>query len=374
MTEKSLKFVMILGAVLIAQACFVSPSMAVFYLANADMDATDVFGVNAGTNPLPHVTVIDANGKLFTNSVSGDITAGIGVKIHTVGVVEVTTARNGVNWTPLGGPGTNTDPIIMVFAVSGRVISLGANVFTAVYDIGRAGMLNPSSGYNAGNPDSWNFGSAIAPNTFAEWTLKRQESVTPDITDPDLAFQTTFLAKDVNTSSVDSRVGQQAQGRFLFREDSDNSPAAPLNPGDDFLVVKPNVNVDPLDEGIFTTLGQVIEQVTVATSGITASDLAVLNAIAAWAGLPDLDADTFGDFATGLVDGRPGSYTDWFPAFGEYGLAANQVTSGDFRGNLTGVAIHPGYQIVPEPASLAIWSLGLLGFGMFASRRRRKTA
>lgn len=307
--------------------------------------------------PLTDIRRIDSSGgHVFTNQfTSPNGPFGVGAEIRTVVAIQMQSAIDGELFQPLqdGRAGFQGNDIVLLAAIRGTVVSSAPGAATANFDAGRFYLTSLAQGtFDPRNPDTWNFAG-----TFAEFGLVPPESVVPG-SGQALAFSASVM----NQSSVNTTSSNQADGRFLFMEDSTAAQNALPGSGDDWLTVTSQPQQFVTDEGFLVQSFQTVEFADLSElSGdpLTASDLAVMDAIytdmATKAGLGPLV------FATGFGGAAD---SDFNPQFGP-------GVTGDFRGELQ-LRNSIVAQVIPEPGSLALLSIGVaLGaFGGFRRRRR----
>lgn len=336
-----------------------------FLTTRADVWAVDPNGppVGGAGPPLPHVDTITSNGKTFTNNWGGGVLpsgAGPGSLSKTIVAAQVTTMKNGQNYTPIEA--ANGEEIIKILTGVARI----QPGFVADFDpsvnggvVSRALYLTvPAGTFDANDPSTWGIPAVGAIVGDAEYKLSSRVPIGFNNGDP-----VSFAALDVNESSLDSQAfNEQTQGRFLFEEDSPTN-ATPLM-GNDFITTTPwlpgpQINpgavgpIAPGIEGFFATTADVLEVQGISTLLLDATDLAILNNIATWG---------FGSaFATGLGAGPVSNYD---PVF-----ASGFNINGDFRAT-DDQNQRPG-TFIPEPGSFAIW--GLIGVSVVAFYRRRSS-
>lgn len=371
------KILFALGCSGFAFASSASDAYAVFVLEQASFEMQDP---DDGP-PLVGIRRVDASGgQVFTNQfTSPNGPFGAGGEVRTISAARLSVAIDGENFQPLQDSrvGFEGNDLIAISAIRGTITASGPGVATATFTDGRIYVVSvagsgsavpPAMGFDGRDPDTWNF----AAGAFVEMRLKAPEDVLPGD-----GQQLTFDASVINQSSVNTTAGNQAQGRFLFEEDSTVAQNAVPSSGDDWMTV--TTNALPLStilgEGLLSQASQTIEFADINAVGVVpdsavlsgpalaASDLAVFNAIYAdmsvKAGLGPLV------FATGF---GPGPDSNWNPQFAPPG---SDVVTGDFRGELQ-LANSPGIQgIVPEPGSMTLLAAGLASLGAFAGVRRR---
>jgi hypothetical protein len=118
---------------------------------------------------------------------------------------------------------------------------------------------------------------------------------------------------------------------------------------------------------LLATTEDVIEQNVLSeiTAQFGVGSTHILNAIGMWGIGTAVPAGAIDD---GFADWGSLTATDFIPAF-----STGINTSGDFRAT-NGTNSRPTLQPVPEPASVAIWAVGLMGAVGFNRLRRRTRA
>lgn len=318
------------------------------------MQTTNVF-MNAtdrdipAPSPLATIREFSASGVssgIYTNQLNG--TAGVFGDIRTVVGGLLTQATNGISYGGVRGP--NGGPLAAFVALSGSLTAPNTAEFT---DGAFFAVELSTSTFDPRDPSSWagvlleSFPLAIAgvvPGPLGNdivavgqnlMNISRGDALSTGNTDYNLLFnddgETGFLFDYATTS------GQPSMFEGVFLE------------GEQDLVLD--------------TFGADINLLAPGTSVLDAADIATLNSIATLAGLSDLGVGGQG-FATGIgADSSMG--TDYFtdPA----GLRLGQG-SGDFFARSTEANFRPVVQAVPEPSSIAIFTIGALGL---AARRRK---
>jgi hypothetical protein len=333
--------------------------------------------------PLEGVTRLVTDGRTYVNTYfngSGGGPGGgpptppsnseVGDRIRSVFAVSIDAARNGVNNTPVNGPGAEPTSLILIGAFNGTTVGFDAGGQAIIaFDVGRAGLVAVApSTFLSNDPDTWGIGGSVAAATRAEWSME----ITGDGVTPDNGFNVFIPPGTLNTASIDPVNPTQTAGRFKFVEDS----AVNDNPGDGFVTPTPSAALAAFiaafggTQALVATSDLDIEvPLNLTTEGlIGATDLAVLNAIAAWAGLGDLGGAGTA-FATAIDTTPDGAYGDV-----EWEIAPNTINStGDFRSQ-GGIDVFPAVQIaaIPEPSTICIWGVGLLGLAVCRRFRGRK--
>lgn len=315
--------------------------------------------------PLTGIRRVDASGgHVFTNQFdSPNGPFGLGAEIRTVIATQLSTALDGEAFQPLedSRAGFEGNDLIMLGAIRGSITAAAAGAATATFTSGRAYIVSIAQGtFDPRNPDTWNF----AAGTFVEFGLKPPEPVVPGA-----GGGLAFPADVINQSSVNTTSSNQAQGRFLVREDSTAAQNAIPGSGDDWMTVTTNTTGFPvIDEGLFIQSGQTTEFddfEELSGPALGASDLLVLNAIFAdmstKAGLGALS------FATAF---GAGADSNWNPQFSP---PAGDGPTGDFRGELQ-LRNAPGNQVIPEPGSIVVHGLLIASVAFLHIVRRRNRA
>jgi hypothetical protein len=339
--------------------------------------------------PLAGIDTMTSNGKTFTNTYvnPGDPFVAGTRFVRSIVATQVTTLKNTTTYNGIELQGGNE--IVVIAAVDGVLVAPGVALFTS----GRMGLVSVTPGsFNSNDPTSWGLSvtgdgmggslvDTVAGSFFTEYQLLGQDYSTWNNGDYVL-----FSTTQMNTSSVDLWAGQeQIEGRFNFGEDS------PLgaDPGDGFVTTTPidvmpgvpgpvNIPDLPTIEGLLGTTEDVIEQLLLAaiTAPTNPDPLGgaplpnwglgsenILNAIGMW-GFGTIV--TTGGIDDGFADWGAGTVADFIPAF-----SGGINTSGDFRAT-NDTNSRPTLQPIPEPATVAIWAVGLMGAVGFNRLRRRK--
>jgi hypothetical protein len=358
-----------------ASALLATTAQAEFITEQVTLNVRDPNGQGAfpaPVDPLTNIRRLDTSGgNVFTNQTSGlPFATGSGVRSLTASLLG--TALDGEAFTPLvdNRAGTIGNDLIAISAVLGSITTGGA-IAEASFTDGRTYIVSVAPGtFDPRNPSTWGW----ALGTFVELALADPENVVPGAGEP-----ISFSASVMNTSSANTTASSQADGRFLFAEDS--SAAQNLDPkgGDNWFTATTNTfGITTAFEGFVAQTSQTIEfadinAVGVATAGgpllsgaaLDAVDLAVMNAI-----FNDMlvESGLLADY--GFATGFGGVLsTDFNP---RWPLPVGDGPTGDFRGELqTRNAF--GISNVPEPSSMVIFGLGLGiagAYGRFGRRRK----
>jgi hypothetical protein len=400
---------------------FATSAQAVFYTEDSNVDLFS--GTNGSINKLLNIHFISGTGGVvFTNTwqrvSNNDADPRIGDRVVSIFASQVNTAQNGGPFNPIywrDDAQSSLESVIFLGGIEGTIIEQNLNTGEFVLQIttGRLGLTavpidaTGLTTYQRRDVQTWGLGTSDASGNFtaqqnllAEWTLKPQELVTSGFG----SQIPSVIPSEVNTSALNrNQAATDTSGNALYREDTNNGPEGSTYfrtgaPGDDLVNLTTNAAGEPyIDEGIFLTFKQNIEirDLTTATVsgdvpalGLTATpsgfndespdlwanrvaQLATMNAIANWSGAGGVTG--FG-FATAFAqfDGNPNNNTvsQWTPGFlGNPGARFN--ATGDFRATATQVTAYPGGQI-PEPATLALLGIGLLGMGFASAKKRQK--
>lgn len=344
-------------------------SCAVFSLTVMVNDAFAVFVTEQATfqmrdpddgPPLLQIKRVDSSGgHVFTNqfdSPTGPF--GTGAEIRSISASQLQTAINGESFQPLqdSRAGFAGNDLIAIAAIRGEITSSTPPSSTATFTEGRLYIVSVAQGtFDPRNPDTWNFGGA-----FVEFNLATPEDVIPGS-----GQALVFDASTINQSSANSTADVQAQGRFLFEEDSTAAQNAIPDSGDAWMSVTSTVGIPTGEEGLLSQTTQTVEVLDFENLGLTATDLAVLNAIfadmATKAGLGPLV------FATGLGPGLDSNFNPQFPP------PAGDGPTGDFRAELQTRNAPGAFAIIPEPASFVLLCVGFGVVGLSLVLRRRQS-
>lgn len=335
MTGQLLKRLLPVAIVAIAVLTFAGQVSADVALTNTDLNANSL-GIGP---PLPGVTTIDVSPlRFYTNTFAGAGTAGADVRDVFAGVLS--SAHDGVSYTPINGPGGATTFINILGAVEGTANQTGTGASTLTISSGGFELIASAKPLNTADPSTW------TGATFATFKIGPATGVFPGSPNPSESAQITVSGAVMNQSTVNTADPTQNQGRLLFV----NGPGASsfLLPGDPSAPQPPS--------GVFAHFGQLIETtVTAATSGLTPADLTLMNAI---------QTMFTGDlWATGI---GAGPQSNWDPL--------SPTASGfptDFRATGEGAELNP-FGPIPEPSSIVLLGMGFGGFALRMFRRKRK--
>lgn len=313
-----------------------------FYTQQATFNATAIGG---GIHPQV-VRVNAIGGASYTNHLSATGAVGLGTPFVAVGATPITNVNTapGGTFAPNFGMGVEG---VAVFALGGQVASIVGPAVTGAFTAGTISIYTiPTGTFLSGDPSSWGTGGSLV----AQWSV----AVPTDVLQGNMdATAGGFPAATINTITINVASALQQQGRLLSDE------TALGNPGANLLNV---TTFDPLSVGdvvgveqLFSDIAETIQNPGATAFNINAADLALLNAIAAAAGL--------GGFASGFGD-----------AAGEYNPFSG-LTSFDFASVLAAIN-SPGVQLqaIPEPTSLAVWGLAMGGIALAYRRRRAPKA
>lgn len=285
-------------------------------------------------------------GVSFVNQVTG-IAPGGGNLFKTVGAIQLgsLTAPDTSTFNTLGGTSTTQDVLVAVFALQGSLQDTGVPTApiqvnfesgTVSFYLAKQDTGNPLVDFAKGNPSTWGTGGTL----YAQYSLKPQEAVSPG--PGGLVVQ--FNPNQVNILNGTVELNQLFSGNFLFKETNIGSGLITTTTG------SPGFNA----EGFLAIIS---ETITVVPLIDPATNLPILNTIAA-----NLNYGSFNGFATGFGGA---AVTDYNPI----------LTNGDFASTVTLGNFAPGREFstqeVPEPASLAVWGIGMGVAGLIAARRRR---
>ena len=342
---------------------------ATYMTSNGTVQVSSDTHVNPPINAIQQLSGSTAGGYVYTNQVSGTtFTSG---EIRTVSVQRITDAILNQSNIKVGA---NVNPgmaLVAVTALKGTLQGGGVASFSQ----GTLFLIAvPSATFSATNPDTW---AKPADNQIIAQYTMIQDSV---INGPDQASSppivgTTFdpattTAALMNTSSI-SVLGGLPVGQFLFTENSlpvQNSPTS----GNNFIRNVQNINGLPsIHDGLFVTITQNIQGIRTLNPGsgvLTSSDLTVLNAYAGAAGLGNLGGANTA-FATGLGTSNTGTPNALFFPGGSLVTGTNRSRTGDFFATLASNANIVTVP-VPEPGSMILFGLGLVGLAAFRARKK----
>lgn len=317
--------------------------------------------------PLLSISVLRSNGGgIYTNQYTGS--AGASGLVRTVTAIPINIMRDGVSYTPVGGPSsTAATPtnLVAFIGLEGTITSLGTASFTA----GRALVYETTPfGFEPRNPSSWGFAGGTL---LAEFMLAPPETVFPGGGGAFTTIAAPVPGSDVNLSIFDGLTVGDTDFQFLFKEDSavttattgDNWMRDLFNPGGapivyEGLLAEGEQDLDSLARGRSISGGFTLD----------AADLAVLNAIAGAAGLANLGGAGTG-FATGFGVGGGGPTTDYYIDLGMFPAAGLE---GDLYANTAEFNAYPVLNVVvPEPTAVLVWSCLAAVAALIVGRRHR---
>lgn len=361
-----MKHLIQLAAVVMWLGAFICSADAAIVLSNGTVQLYDPTPAPGKGPPLEHIQQFGlTGGRVYTNQIDGSPFA-VGSTVRTIGIIEISTALNGTN-TPAWLPDTSS--LYVIFAVEGEILT-GGDIATAAFSKGRAYLVSDTTGnsstFNIDDPATWNFA-----NAFAEYALLSPQDVVPGelygLTPADPTHNASagwgFSADETNKSGVNTNASNsQVQGIFLFGEDSTADqnagvgfvdPGLGANSGDNFIRDVVEAPFYPYPKGLESIVvdSNQTSRATFIDPTSSSAKMDALNHI----------------FDTAFGVGFSGAGFEYTPtAFGG--------GTGDFVADLGGrIAI--GYQAVPEPASMLVWSgLSIVGLGLAAARKRRLAA
>lgn len=328
------------------------------FTTDADITATgidDDTGLPA-SSPLPEIRFFTAGGAssgVFTNQVNG--VAGRSGDIRTVFAARALTATDGKTFSSVRGPtGGN---LILFAGLEGTLIAPGSVNFTD----GKLFVVETTGGFNGRNPSTFGF-----PGTI----LATLELATAPViaTGPTGLFIAPVFPPTQNISAFDGVTIGDTDFSFLFADDGTGTFFSDIsNP---FSNASPTIGLHVEGEqdlqngsGISVVPGN-------SAFDLDSTDLDVLNAIAAAAGLSDLDGLFPGSaFATALGGSSVSPTNEFFmdPA----GLASG-TGEGDLFARTNESNFIPVIEGVPEPATFMVW-VGLSSFAALTVTRRRNS-
>jgi len=368
------------GAVFaIAAACIAQPAQAAFYTNLATIDANSTNPV-AGP-PIGGIADIEQiRGHVFTNTYGVDAATG-GFFVRAVGITVINDFLDNNN-NPFGpivqGPGAGTHQLVIAFAIDGHTSAAAPNEATFTsggFGVWQSSLTTTGGTFSATDPTKWfNFDATnpanLAANLIYSATLAKPTDIFPGNNNL-LPPAAGIPASIVNTSTLNSGTGAEAQGRFLFDTKTDPGPLE-LSAGTQgkFISIDSGFVIPPGTEpGAVGVLSITHEFTDPAVRGVlpdfldTAAKQEVVNNIAAFNGLSLLVSGGFsGNFATfGSHD-----ISDYTPL----GVTSNGLSvTGDFSGNLKADSA-AGLEAVPEPGSMTLLATGSILGGLFARRRK----
>jgi len=342
----------VLATLCVALSLGISQADATIYTDTAIFDADAGFGLVPG--PLPFTSLVDESdaGRVLTNSIMSP--SAVGGEVRTIGVTVIQSAK--VGGLLMGGISKSVAdmPHILV-AIYGLDGTVGPTMDDITYHTGRLQInLIPAFTFDPNDPETWGFGGMIE----AEYTLKPKEDIKSG-TDLGIVFAEPISspASDVNVSGVNTAIGGNSQGLYIFRED----PTSDLLDSDGKTANGETLADILLNQSGFQPVESLIlssdqEVVSLTESILDAADEAILNAIGMYS------------FGKDFADFSGGGGADEFKVSISGGTIIDGGSGLDFITNMGGNAI-PGLQVVPEPTSAL---LSLIGMMMVLCGRRRR--
>jgi len=373
---------LLVAAVAVVIGCLSPSAQADFFteLSTIDANVTNP----AGTGP-PISSVADieqSRGHVFTNTYGVDAATG-GFFVRAVGVTVINDFLDN-SGNPSGpitlGPGADSHQLVIAFAIDGHTSAAAPN--EATFTSGGFGVwqspatASASGGFSTTDPSTWfNFtptAANLAANLIYSATLAKPTDV-QNGNDNLLPPGTTIPASIVNTSTLNSGTGAEAQGRFLFDTKIDPGPLE-ITDGSNgkFIKIDPGFFLPPGSQpgavGVLSLTHEFTDPATgtpkLLPDFLTSSAAQdAVNNIAAFNGLSLLTSGVHsGNFATF----GSGDIKDYTPA----GVTSSGLSvTGDFSGSLKADSA-AGLEAVPEPGSMTLLATGSLLAGFFARRRK----
>lgn len=351
-------------------------AQALYVTSNGDLQLEDPVGANVGVGPaLLNITQVAGGSHAYTNFVGINANGELEIRSVTAEFIGSATP-GGFNPTVFGD-----DSVIAFSATRGVITGFIGGAPVIRVDEGRLYLAQAGASLSE-DPSTW--ATAFATGVFAEYVLGPRETVISGATLGLLAGSpgTPIPASLINVQTPNSLDPSAAQQRLVFLEDSTaaQNAIALVDPtlegggdvvdvflgGNNFLSnVDSSANPDfvKVAEGFLIDVDTTILDETYASWGLNLADLAVLNAIATAAGLGNLGGAGTGFATTGE---NPLVLTDYSPT-GGIGPNFNGDAISEFGSNNYII-----YQAAPEPSSIALLSVGLVGLAL--AYRRRKTA
>jgi|SRR5579872_6244035 len=317
---------------------------ATFYTEKATLDVNS--GRPATPSPIHGITQIGQEpGETFTNSYGVNFGTG-GINVRTVGIALIADVLNPVSRSSIGGPGSSTTSLAVVFALNGATSA--AHPTTATFNAGGFAVFqlpsNDAGTFVPANPSSWGIDFT---NPLLIGALAAPTNVTKGNGAP-----ISFAANTVNNSGANSVAANEFQGRTLFDVTSNPNSFVSIDAG-----ALPAGASGPI--AFFSTFQ---ENVDAPQPSLNASAKDELNAVAGFFSLSNL-----GGANTAFADFGSGTATDYNPG------GANPINHvGDFSSNLQNLTSYAGLNVVPEPGSLCLLSSGAMIAGLFARRRQSR--
>ncbi len=337
-----------------------------FFTQLATVDQTVAGGATAVTNVIL-INGSTSGGGSFGNRFSrangmlADGPPAVGDEVHIVGADQILAYSRSDGSTPSAMFGSNK--VVGVFALRAVIESIsGGSIVAHLLEGGLRLYDSPdgSGSFNQRRPTSWGATDPLTAHLtllpeISQYVLKPDEPVrqgNSEAQDPGPVF---LDPNKVNRSAVNATLGAFTDGNALFREVSDP---------DDFINASTfdnPTNLPVLDEGLWVT----VRDLNVGPGLIgsyTAPLLAPLDPLAV------LERNAINTIYTGIVGSSV--FANFFSGMADDYTPDGFVSNGD-AALQTGATAEPGIQVIPEPASVVLFSIMTVGMGLYSGLRRR---